>query len=64
MPSRRGALSSDLEGVALDAGGELLGRLEIYRDVTGQRLVQSKLLQTEKMAGLNQLVSGIAHELE
>jgi CheY-like chemotaxis protein len=26
-------------------------------------LVQSKLLQTEKMAGLGQLVSGIAHEL-
>jgi signal transduction histidine kinase/ActR/RegA family two-component response regulator len=47
----------------LDAGGDLLGRLEIYRDVTGQRLVQSKLLQTEKMAGLGQLVSGIAHEL-
>jgi len=47
----------------LDANGELLGRLEIYRDVTGQRMVQSKLLQTEKMAGLGQLVSGIAHEL-
>ena len=47
----------------LDAGGELLGRLEIYRDVTGQRMVQSKLVQTEKMAGLGQLVSGIAHEL-
>lgn len=47
----------------LNAEGELLGRLEIYRDVTSQRLVQSKLLQTEKMAGLGQLVSGIAHEL-
>jgi PAS domain S-box-containing protein len=47
----------------LDSGGELLGRVEIYRDVTNQRLVQSKLLQTEKMAGLGQLVSGIAHEL-
>ena len=47
----------------LDAGGELLGRLEIYRDITGQKMVQSKLLQTEKMAGLGQLVSGIAHEL-
>ncbi len=47
----------------LDAAGEFLGRLEIYRDVTSQRLVQSKLLQTEKMAGLGQLVSGIAHEL-
>ena len=47
----------------LDAGGESLGRLEIYRDVTGQRLVQSKLVRTEKMAGLGELVSGIAHEL-
>jgi len=47
----------------LGAGGALLARIEVYRDVTTQRLVQSKLLQTEKMAGLGQLVSGIAHEL-
>jgi signal transduction histidine kinase/CheY-like chemotaxis protein len=47
----------------LDAEGQRLGWLEVYRDITSQRMIQSKLLQTEKMAALGQLVSGIAHEL-
>jgi len=47
----------------LDAIGRQLGRVEIYRDLTAQRAFQSKLLQTEKLAGLGQMVSGIAHEL-
>ena len=47
----------------LDALGRPLGWLELYRDVTSQKQIQSKLLQTEKMAALGQLVSGIAHEL-
>jgi len=47
----------------LDAEGERIGWLEVYRDITNQRLIQSKLLQTEKMAALGKLVSGIAHEL-
>jgi signal transduction histidine kinase/CheY-like chemotaxis protein len=45
------------------ADGERLGRVEIYRDLTAQRVFQSKLLQTEKLAALGQMVTGIAHEL-
>jgi two-component system, NtrC family, sensor kinase len=47
----------------LSASGEPLGRLEIYRDISTPKLLQNKLLQTEKLAGLGQLIAGIAHEL-
>jgi signal transduction histidine kinase/CheY-like chemotaxis protein len=47
----------------LDKDGALLGRVEIYRDLTAQRVFQSKLLQTEKLAELGQMVTGVAHEL-
>lgn len=47
----------------LDAEGRSVGWLEAYSDVTGERQIQSSLLQTEKAAALGQLVSGIAHEL-
>jgi signal transduction histidine kinase/CheY-like chemotaxis protein len=47
----------------LDKAGRRLGRIEIYRDLTAQRVFQAKLLQTEKLAALGQMVTGIAHEL-
>jgi signal transduction histidine kinase/CheY-like chemotaxis protein len=47
----------------LDPIGRQLGRVEIYRDLTAQRVFHSKLLQTEKLAALGQMVSGVAHEL-
>ena len=47
----------------LDEHGKPLGRLEIYRDLTAQRVFQSRLLQTEKLAELGQMVTNIAHEL-
>jgi signal transduction histidine kinase/FixJ family two-component response regulator len=46
-----------------DSIGRQLGRVEIYRDLTAQRVFHSKLLQTEKLAALGQMVSGVAHEL-
>jgi len=47
----------------LDADGKHIGRVEIYRDLTAQRVFQAKLLQTEKLAALGQMVTGVAHEL-
>jgi signal transduction histidine kinase/ActR/RegA family two-component response regulator len=47
----------------LDSAGKLLGRIEIYRDLTAERVFQAKLIQTEKLAALGQMVTGIAHEL-
>ena len=47
----------------LGNAGRRLGRVEIYRDLSAQRVFQSRLLQTEKLAALGQMVTGIAHEL-
>jgi signal transduction histidine kinase/CheY-like chemotaxis protein len=47
----------------MDSAGHRLGRVEIYRDLTPRRVFQSKLLQTEKLAALGQMVTGVAHEL-
>jgi signal transduction histidine kinase len=47
----------------LDPSGRRLGRVEIYRDLTVRRGFQSKLLHTEKLAALGQLITGVAHEL-
>jgi PAS domain S-box-containing protein len=46
-----------------DAQKRVIGWMEAFRDVTGERQIETNLLQTEKMAALGRLVSGIAHEL-
>jgi PAS domain S-box-containing protein len=46
-----------------DPQGRRLGRIEIYRDLSAQRVFQARLLQTEKLAALGQMVTGVAHEL-
>ncbi len=47
----------------LDSAGRRLGWLEVFRDVTGKRLMESRLFHTERMVALGQLVSSIAHEI-
>jgi len=37
--------------------------VEIYRDLTAQRLLETQLFHVDKMTGLGRLVAGIAHEL-
>ena len=47
----------------LDAGGEVTDTLEIVRDITSEKNMQTQLIQADKLASLGQLVSGIAHEI-
>jgi two-component system NtrC family sensor kinase len=47
----------------LDARGRLVGVVQISKDVTAQRQLQQQLAQSEKMAAMGRMVSGVAHEL-
>jgi len=46
-----------------NAQGDRMGRIELYRDLTANRVFQAQLLQTERLAALGQMVTGVAHEL-
>jgi len=48
---------------ALPLGGFEHGVVVVLREVTEERLLQERLMQSEKMASVGQLVSGVAHEL-
>lgn len=47
----------------VDFQGRRAGWMEVYRDVTGQKLVEGNFFHIERMVTLGQLVSGVAHEL-
>jgi two-component system NtrC family sensor kinase len=47
----------------LDSAGRRLGWLEVFHEVTGQRLLENKLFHTERMVALGQMVSSVAHEI-
>jgi signal transduction histidine kinase/AmiR/NasT family two-component response regulator len=43
--------------------GRRLGRVEVYREMSAQRMFQSRMVRTEKLVSTGQRVSGIVHEL-
>jgi two-component system NtrC family sensor kinase len=47
----------------LDQYKQPRGWLEIYRDISGQRQIESRLFHSERLAALGQMLSGVAHEL-
>lgn len=47
----------------VDDAGRPLGAVQAVRDVTGERRLQEQLIQSEKLASVGQLISGVAHEL-
>ncbi|MAT40225.1 MAG: hypothetical protein CL946_11545 [Ectothiorhodospiraceae bacterium] len=47
----------------LDSNKEVTGAIEISRKITREKNVEYQLLQTDKLASLGQLVSGVAHEI-
>ena len=46
-----------------DDRGKVIGILSIGQDITQRQLLQQELIQTEKLAAIGELVSGIAHEI-
>lgn len=46
-----------------DEGGDFKGTVHTIRDSTEEKLLRAQLLQTEKLAAIGRLVSGVAHEL-
>ena len=47
----------------LDYKGDISGVCSIARDITGQKQLQSAVLQSEKLAAVGKLAAGVAHEL-
>lgn len=47
----------------LDRYKQPLGWLELHRDITSRRQIESRLFHSERLAALGQMVAGVAHEL-
>ncbi|MGA1841397.1 MAG: ATP-binding protein [bacterium] len=43
--------------------GRIIGGVEVFKDLTELKTLQKQLIQSDKMAALGQMVSGIAHDI-
>jgi len=55
-------VSLTLSALVNDRGG-IVGTVGIGKDISEQKMLQLKLIQSEKLAGIGTLASGIAHEI-
>jgi nitrogen-specific signal transduction histidine kinase len=46
----------------LDAGGNVIGMVGVFKDITEQRHLESELAQAQKMKAIGTLAGGIAHD--
>jgi len=46
-----------------DKNNRLAGSIHVAKDITNERLLHQRLVQSEKLSAIGELVSGIAHEL-
>jgi len=46
-----------------DDKGQIMGTVGIGRDITRQKILQSQLLQAEKLSAIGHMIAGVAHEL-
>ncbi len=44
-------------------GREMVGTVHVAKDITEEKMLQERLIQSEKMAAMGQMAAGIAHEI-
>ena len=57
-----GRIISDSASPVVD-GGELLGAVMVFRDITRQKLLQKQLELSDRLASLGTMAAGVAHEI-